>query len=196
MILESDEHTTHRGFPITTPLRTCWDIALWFEPVRAVALIDGLLHTEFVTAEDLDHLIGRRLGCHGARRARRVFRLADGGAQSPAESTLRVRLLVRGFPRPRTQFPVPVGGAVLHPDLAWPEYMVAIEYDGLWHNEAEQFHRDRRRLNRLSASGWIVLHVTAQRMRTDFAGLTSELADVLKQRGWDGHLRPERQPPS
>jgi very-short-patch-repair endonuclease len=38
---------------------------------------------------------------------------------------------------------------------------VAIEYDGAWHAGRGQFTRDRRRLNRLAAAGWTVLHVTA-----------------------------------
>jgi very-short-patch-repair endonuclease len=192
MILSADEHTTHRGFPLTTPLRTCWDLALWLEPIKAVAIIDGLLRIRLVTGNDLDHLVGERLGRHGTSRVAKAFGLADGGAESPAESALRVRLLLRGFPRPSTQFPIHVNGGVLHPDLAWPEYLVAVEYDGLWHNEAEQFHRDRQRLNQLEAAGWAVVHVTGRRMRSDFGRVVDELKRVLKRRGWPGHLHPER----
>jgi len=46
-------------------------------------------------------------------------------------------------------------------DLAYPELTVAIEYDGMWHGERRAFLDDRRRLNRLLAAGWVVLHVTA-----------------------------------
>jgi very-short-patch-repair endonuclease len=46
-------------------------------------------------------------------------------------------------------------------DLAYPELRLAIEYDGAWHDERGQFTKDRRRLNRLAAAGWTVLHVTA-----------------------------------
>ena len=192
MILDQGEHMMHRGFPATTPIRTCWDLALWLEPVKAVAIIDGMLRRQLVSLQDLNDLIAQRLGCHGARRAQRTFGFSDGGAQSPAESSLRVRLLLCGFPRPCTQFPVQVKGKILHPDLAWPDYMVAMEYDGLWHNDADQFHQDRERLNLLTTAGWIVVHVTGQRMRTDFAGVVGELKDVLVRRGWSGHLRLER----
>jgi len=88
---------------------------LWLEPVKAVAIIDRLLGSQLVTARDLNHLVGERLGLHGARRVKRTFGFTDGGAQSPAESILRVRLLQRGFPRPCTQFAVHVNGKVLHP---------------------------------------------------------------------------------
>ena len=52
-------------------------------------------------------------------------------------------------------------GFVARADFAWPEHKVALEYDGLWHAEAGQFAKDRRRLNRLTAAGWRVVFVTA-----------------------------------
>ncbi|WP_416902154.1 endonuclease domain-containing protein [Micromonospora echinospora] len=117
----------------------------------------------------------------------RVFGLADAGAQSPPESHLRVRLVLAGLPRPVTQHPVRVpSGLVLHPDLAWPEFKVAVEYDGRWHADPEQLHRDRRRLNQLVGAGWLVLHVTGRRLRHDFAALLREIRAALASRGWHG----------
>ena len=81
---------------------------------------------------------------------RAAFEVADGAAQSVPESQVRVHFLGAGLPRPTAQLPVPVAsGLTLHPDLAWEEFKVAVEYDGLWHGDADQFHRDRRRLNLL-----------------------------------------------
>ncbi len=56
-------------------------------------------------------------------------------------------------------------GFVARVDFALPELRLAIEYDGLWHAERAAFMSDRRRLDRLSAAGWTVLHVTADDMR-------------------------------
>ena len=54
-------------------------------------------------------------------RAGLVFGLADGRAESPPESRLRVRLVLAGLPPPVSQHPVRLpNGAVAHPDLAWP----------------------------------------------------------------------------
>lgn len=53
------------------------------------------------------------------------------------------------------------GTFVARVDFAWPERKVALEYDGLWHAEAGQFARDRRRLNRLQTAGWRIVFVTA-----------------------------------
>lgn len=68
-------------------------------------------------------------------------------------------------------------------DLAWPELRVAIEYDGRWHSDPGQLHQDRQRLNRLLGSEWIVLHVTARRLREDFDGFVAEVRAVLRSRG-------------
>jgi very-short-patch-repair endonuclease len=56
-------------------------------------------------------------------------------------------------------------GLVGRVDFAYPDLKIAIEYDGLWHAEPGQFAMDRKRLNRLVAAGWTVLHVTAADMR-------------------------------
>lgn len=107
----------------------------------------------------------------------------DPGAESPQESRLRVRIVVAGLPPPVTQYVVERDGRfVARVDLAWPEYRVAVEYDGVWHAESDQIHRDRRRLNRLLGSDWIVLHVTARRLRDDLEGFLAELRAALRLR--------------
>lgn len=93
--------------------------------------------------------------------------------------------MLAGLPRPAPQHPVRLpNGAIYHPDLAWPEYRVAVEYDGHWHGTAEQLHRDRRRLNQLVGAGWIILHVTSQRLYGDFLGIVREARTALRSRGW------------
>jgi hypothetical protein len=92
-----------------------------------------------------------RFGQRGSRRSMTAFELTDGRAESRPESQLRVRLVGSGLPRPVAQLPIVLpNGLILHPDLAWEEYRVAVEYDGIWHASAAQLHRDRRRLNLLA----------------------------------------------
>ncbi|MET8039675.1 DUF559 domain-containing protein [Micromonospora sp. NPDC005215] len=121
----------------------------------------------------------------GGRRAQWVFDLADAGAESSPESHLRVRLVLGGLPRPAVQYPVRLpNGVVLHPDLAWPEFRVAVEYDGQWHSDAEQLHRDRHRRNLLVGAGWLVLHVTSRRLHGEFPAVLREVRNALVSRGW------------
>lgn len=170
----------------TSPERTVWDLASWLDLVRSVPIIDGMLADGAITVDALTRYAASRRPRRGLRRTLRAIELADGRAQSPQESRLRVRLVLAGLPVPESQFGVVVGSYVLHPDLAWPEFKVAVEYDGAWHADADQLHRDRRRLNKLVAAGWIVLHVTSERLRRDFVGVLTEIRSALKSRGWPG----------
>ena len=101
--------------------------------------------------------------CRGSRLAREVAHLADGLAESPQQT--RVRLLMRrgGLPTPVAQYRVfDDAGFVARVDFAYPELRLAVEHDGAWHGAPGQLAKDRRRLNRLTAAGWRVVFVTAE----------------------------------
>ena len=182
--LTPSEIVGHR-LRFTSSTRTAWDSARWLATADAVPIVDAMLGRGLVTHATLADQLSRQGGRRGWRRARDVFALADAGAQSPAESRLRVRLEQAGLPRPVTQCPIRVSaGPTLHADLGWPEWQVAVEYDGQWHATADQLHRDRVRLNRLVAAGWTILHVTHRRQQTDFPGVVAEITAALIARGW------------
>lgn len=177
----------HDGIPLTGPARTAWDLAQGCrDPVEAVVVLDALAARRVVTPSDLAAYAHARAGQRGWRRLLKVAGLVDAGAESPQESRLRTRLVLAGIPRPETQVVITVDGRfIARCDLGWSEFRIAVEYDGVWHAEsATQIHADRRRLNALIAAGWIVLHVTARRLRDDFAGFVTELRAVLRSRGW------------
>jgi very-short-patch-repair endonuclease len=173
------------GLPVTTPLRTCWDLAQWCDAVEAVAWIDALASRRVISLPDVEAYARAQAGRRGRRRLLNATALADAGAESPQESRVRVRLVLAGLPRPQTQIIIDHDGRfVARADLGWPEYKVAVEYDGLWHAESSaQIHADRRRLNAVTAADWVVLHVTAKRLRDDFDGFVRELTTVLRARG-------------
>ncbi|WP_244298665.1 endonuclease domain-containing protein [Micromonospora cremea] len=171
--------------PRSDPGRAAWETAVWLDPVRAIAIVDALLRQGVTDRDTLADVAARNADRPGGRRARWLFDLADGGAESPPESHLRVRLVLGGLPRPVVQHPVRLpNGVVLHPDLAWPEYRVAVEYDGHWHADADQLHRDRQRLNLLVGAGWLVLHVTSRRLHAEFPAVLREVRAALVNRGW------------
>ncbi|MGC4894999.1 hypothetical protein [Micromonospora sp. DT31] len=171
--------------PCTDPAACAWETAVWADPVRAVAIIDTLLGTGAVSRSTLATEAARNACRPGARRASWVFGLADGLAQSPRESHLRVRLMFAGLPRPMAQHPVRVSaGLVLHPGLAWPQYRVAVEYDDERRADPERTHLDRRRLDQLARAGWLVLHIADRRLRKEFPALVREIRSTLVARGW------------
>ena len=147
-------------------------------------VIDGLLARRLTDRAALREYALNRAGRRGWRSLLRAVDLADPGAESPQESRARVRLVLAGLPCPETQYVVADAGRfVARLDLAWPQFKVAVEYDGLWHDDPEQFHRDRRRLNQLLGGEWIVLHLTARRLRDDFDGFVAEVRAALRTRG-------------
>ncbi|MCW3813055.1 hypothetical protein ONA91_01100 [Micromonospora sp. DR5-3] len=171
--------------PRSAPAACAWETAVWADPVRAVGVIDALLAQGLVSRGALADLADRNGGRPGGRRASWVFGLADPAAQSPPESHLRVRLVLAGLPRPVAQHPIRLAsGLVLRPDLAWPQFRVAVEYDGTWHADADQLHRDRQRLNQFVGAGWVVLHVTSRRLHRDFAAVVREVRAALVAQGW------------
>ncbi|MDQ7908863.1 DUF559 domain-containing protein [Phytohabitans sp. ZYX-F-186] len=171
------------GVRVTTPVRTCWDLAQWLDLVEAVVVIDLLLRGRLLTVADLRAYAARRRGARDWRRLLRAATLADPGAESPQESRLRVRLVLADVPVPVTQYVIERDGRFLaRVDLAWPAQKVAVEYDGLWHAGQDQIHHDRQRLNRLLGADWIVLHVTSKRLRDDLDGVVAELKAALRRR--------------
>lgn len=177
----------------TCAARTAWDLAVWLDAAHAVPVIDSLLGHGLVTGDQLRETVHRLAERPGGRRAAATLRLADGRAQSPPESVLRVRLVFAGLPPPIPQHPVRLpSGLVLHPDLAWPSFKVAVEYDGRWHADPDQLHRDRRRLNQLVNAGWLVLHVTSHRLNRDFPAMLQEVRAALTSRGWRPKPTPIR----
>jgi very-short-patch-repair endonuclease len=147
-------------YRVTTPERTAIDLARETDLAAAVAGLDALRRAkvadDVALAARITALSGR-----GCQQARRAWLLSDPRAESPLESRVRVLLTLAGLP-PQVQYEVRVGGTfIARVDLAYPERRLAIEVDGAWHADDAQLVRDRRRLNRLLAAGWTVLHFTA-----------------------------------
>lgn len=163
--LPPSEVTTIGGRRCSTGLRTAMDIAR-VEPLpEAVAALDVLVARGVVGIGELTEHAGAGQG-RGAARARRATQLVNPLAESQPESRLRVVLALAGLHAvPQHSVRDRAGDFVARVDLAFPEHRVALEYDGLWHAEAAQFAKDRRRLNRLVAAGWRIIHVTAADLR-------------------------------
>ncbi|GAA4746032.1 hypothetical protein GCM10023328_30240 [Modestobacter marinus] len=151
----------HDRLWVASPEQTAVQLAGALPLDDGVVAVDRLVVAGGADLAEVRWLAGAAMG-PGSRRARHACALADGLAESPQET--RVRLLIG-----RSQLPAPVaqhrvvdgGRFVARVDFGWPAQRVALEYDGLWHAEPGQFARDRERLNRLREAGWQVVFVTA-----------------------------------
>ncbi|MPQ98283.1 hypothetical protein GB931_10210 [Modestobacter sp. I12A-02628] len=160
--LTPEEVTRRRSLPVTTPLATAVEVARTSVDLEgAVIALDRLVVSGVVDLDAVRRAAHLTTG-RGCGQLRRAADLADGLAESPQETRLRLLLGGSGLPRPVAQHRIVVAGVVLaRVDFGWPERKVAVEYDGSWHAEPGQFAKDRRRLNRLTAAGWRIVFVTA-----------------------------------
>jgi len=176
------------GLRTATPLRACWDLVRHRTPADAMCFIDQFLRKELVTVAELEKYGWAHQGEPGCRRMIEAARLADSGAESPQESRSRVLFMQAGVPKPVTQHIITDRGRfVARADMAWPDYQVAMEYEGFaYHSSRQDLARDRARLNRQAVAGWLVIHVTADRLHRDLAGVVEEVLAALRSRGWPG----------
>jgi hypothetical protein len=152
------------------------------DPDEAVVMLDRLCVRGMVRLADVQDAVAALPACRGSAQASAVAARADGLAGSPQETRLRLLFTREGLPAPVAQFRVfGDDGFIARVDFAYPELKVAIECDGAWHGERDQFAKDRRRLNRLVAAGWTVLHVTAEDLRRPGL-LAARLRELCAQR--------------
>ena len=177
--LADAEITRRSGVRVTTPVRTALDLARIAPADEAVVALDRFVGSGVVDLSDV-RAAAADLSGPGCRQVRRVAALADGLAGSPQETRVRLLLHRSRLPRPVAQYVVrgPHGGFIARPDFAWPEQKVALEYEGVWHGERQNVARDRRRLNELTAAGWIVVFVTAADL-SDPVALVARIAAAL-----------------
>lgn len=163
--IANDEITRVSGLPVTSRVRTAFDIGRHLERTEAVARLDALMWNQTFSRADVLALGDRYPRAPGLRRLLELVPLIDGGAESPRESSLRLWLLDAGLPQPETQIPVLHGSTapVAFLDMGWRDFKVAAEYDGDHHRKSRrQYVKDIARLRMLEALGWIVIRVIAE----------------------------------
>ena len=151
--------------PVSSPLRTAWDIAA-LEPLgTAVASLDAMVRTGSVTTDQLTAMAENGTGRWGVAKVRRAVPLVDPRAESAPESRVRIALVLAGLD-PVPQFEVFARGHFLaRVDFGWPEQKVALEYEGAYHFDGVQIARDDDRYVRLIAAGWHVIRISAADLR-------------------------------
>ncbi|MBB3082028.1 DUF559 domain-containing protein [Geodermatophilus sabuli] len=162
------------GVPVTSSLRTAWDLASIEPRGTAVAALDAMVRAGSLTREALTSMAGLGSGRWGVTRVREAVPLVDPRAESAPGSRVRVALVSDGL-APVPQYEVRSAGSfVARVDLAFPEARLAVEYDGAHHFVENQIRADDARLRRLEAAGWRVIRLSA----TDLRDLDAVVARV------------------
>lgn len=161
-----------------------------------VALGDAILHLAppgvGETWSDLLADSGRRAG--GAR-FRRALPLLREGVRSRTESLLRLQIRAAGLPEPTVAHPVSGDGWVQHPDLAWPEFRLLVEYEGDDHRaDPRRFAMDIRRMERYDDAEWSAVRLTRRDVYVDPDEAMGRLEKRLRRAGWRPPRRWSRRP--
>jgi very-short-patch-repair endonuclease len=147
------EHVHLRdGLPVTTPVRTLFDLAVVAGRERLAVAVEDAHITRQCRLEELIALYEelRRPGKHGMKKLGRI--LAERGpGYVPPESVLE-RMLLKilrnaGLPKPRLQAHLPWRSALpSRCDAIYDDQRIILEADGRrWHTRVDQMSNDRRR---------------------------------------------------
>ncbi|MGE2833783.1 DUF559 domain-containing protein [Mycobacterium sp. SMC-4] len=190
--LADDEVCTVRGIPVTTPVRTAFDLGRWNPLVDAVIRVDALANATRITSADVEPLVDRHRGERGLVGLRTVLDSMDSGAESPQETRTRLLLLAAGFPRPRTQVLVcdEHGYFIGRLDMGWQRWKVGIEYDGPQHwTDPAVRARDIDRSAELQEQGWTIIRVSRDILKYRSEVFLARVRDALRAAGWADYER-------
>jgi len=158
--------TIHRGFRVTTPLRTACDLGSCADTVEATVALDMALHAGMVDMRALNRHVDSSGGAKGIKRLRRAVSLAEPRSESAMETRLRLELIKAHLPAPEAQVDLHdrTGKFLARADLYYRDVRLVVEFDG--QNHKERLVPDLRRQNALVNAGYLVLRFTAGDLRT------------------------------
>ncbi|WP_166866356.1 endonuclease domain-containing protein [Salinibacterium sp. ZJ70] len=186
-VITPAELTSLSRIPVTTPARTWCDLAGTLSLEELVAAGDRLIWSRapLATLGEIAALADVHPGRRGRADRRAALAMLSPDADSPAESTLRIRFRAAGLPRvtPNLEVQRPDGGRA-RIDLAFEDQRVGVEYEGDHHRvERGQWGHDLRRMSALEDAGWSMIRATGDDLISS-AELIERVAGRLRGRGW------------
>ncbi len=151
------------GMRVTSAVRTVADLMLTSRRYEAISILDNALNGRRVTEEELCRLEQLMYRRRGARKARPWIGLADGRAESPLETRVRLRCKDGGVPPDELQALImgKDGQVIARTDMLWSRHKLVGEADGEdIHGTPSALFNDRTRQNALAAAGFTVIRFT------------------------------------
>lgn len=161
------------GLRLTTPARTWLDLApMLRDPFDLVAAGDALLQradgpprpedvlgtNPLSSLPEIDEVLGRRRSVKGIQAAREAREMLRAGVDSAPESRMRSVILAAGLPEPVVNQEVLLpDGRIKRPDLHYPRWRIALQYEGEGHADRVQLTKDIHRDDAFAANGWITV---------------------------------------
>ena len=173
-----------RGRLATAPAWTAVELARTLRRPRALAVLDAALHCRACIRDELTAVIREQKGRRGIVKVRELVEYADGRAESAMESETRLVFIDGGLPLPELQYEiVDKCGKLWRVDFAWPDAMLAAEYDSVeWHANPDAFKHDRMKIARLQECGWSLVPIVVDDVRRRPIDLVARISGHLEQR--------------
>lgn len=187
--LRPDEIMEVQGLRVSTPLRTAWDLGRVRWTDQAISGLDAMFRLGVFTREEFLEGITRFGGMRWVTTLRAIGPLADGRAESPGESVLRLRCIeCRVLVVPQVEV-FRDGRLLARIDLADEDLRVGFEYDGAeWHSSPDQLRHDRERRTDLADDGWLISAFGCSevfgRARACEAVIRAAAAEARRRRGF------------
>lgn len=179
------EVVVHRGIRTSSARQCVLDVAGRLGLVDLVVLGDSLVKAGHVSPEELVDAADRWRG-HGAKLARRAMRLVRRSVASPMETRLRLLIVLAGLPEPVVDHHLldEAGNVRYRLDLSYPQWQIAVEYEGRQHAESsQQWQHDITRRETLDVLAWRLIVARAPDIYTDPAALLDRIIAALRDRG-------------
>lgn len=166
LLMGNDIHVV-RGLPVSTPARLWCELAAELQVRDLVAAGDHLIHWRLplCSLADLENAVDRYPGQRGRGRLRQALALLSDRSESPLESILRVLLTQGGIEGLVANLAVRVREQRFRLDLALPQHKIALEYQGGYHNDPDQWRKDMTKREVLATDGWRTMHINADDLR-------------------------------
>lgn len=176
------------GLPVIAPERVWLQLAPMLSLDELIEAGDHLVRRKRppCTLESLGAEVVAARGRRGAVAARNALSLVRAGTDSPRETRMRRAIVRAGYPEPVVGFRAHHDRAFIGtPDLAYPEYRIAFEYQGDGHRARGMFEEDIYRLQQFQEADWLVIQVTRNLLASP-GWLAERTRRALLSRGWTG----------
>jgi len=186
--LPAYERVTVDGLPALAPVRAILDAAHRMARANAAAMIEtaivrGLVKPERLEqrAKELRH--GKRPGCAAVLGILAELHPELTRARNEWEALVVRRALELGLPRPELEYEIFIEGRRYILDAAWPEFLVALEFDGRDPHMRRRVHdSDSRRRNDLTSASWRRFGITAAALQRRDQRTFRQVAAAIAER--------------
>ncbi|MGU3293263.1 hypothetical protein [Williamsia sp. M5A3_1d] len=183
--LDPRDVLTLDGMPVTSPIRTAYDLGRRAPAWSALGYLDALVDATEMDLGQLWRFIVDHPRTRGVRQIRGLVPWIDPKAESFGESWMRLLVLTADLPRPETQVVIRDGSGrkIARFDHAYRAEKIAFEFDGFDHHYSdEQRESDAARDRATAALGWHTERRNSVQLSDDPIGFVTRIERLRDER--------------